>query len=391
MSSASKKVDHLFFEIGFTQLNKFGEELCGDSIIVDKSINSSTVILSDGLGSGVKANILSTLTSKIISVMMKDNCAIDDVVDTLIETLPTCQTCQLAYSTFSLMKLDTSGSAHLVEYDNPPAIFLRDNKIQNINYDVRKIKGKKIKEAELEIQDGDTLVFISDGEVHPGIDGKCNLRWSWEKIADFVNRISSKSMSASEIALELTNVANQFYGQKPGDDTSAVVVRVRHRRFAHLMIGAPIDKTQDQIMVTDFMQTSAHKIVCGGTTGNIVSRELDKPITVDISTMKNDIPPIGILEGINLCTEGIITLSNALKLLQSSVSYKKLEMENNGASRLVQELLRADNITFFVGYAKNPANQPLNIPSEFDLKNQITDKIRKELSKIGKRIEIKTY
>jgi hypothetical protein len=391
MRSIPRKVDQLFFEIGFTQLNKFGEELCGDSIVVDETDNSSTIILSDGLGSGVKANILSTLTSKIISVMMKDNCAIDDVVDTLIETLPTCKTCQLAYSTFSLMKLDTSGFAQLTEYDNPATIFLRDNKIQNIDYNIRNIKSKKIKKAELEIKDGDILVFISDGEVHPGIDGKCNLRWSWEKIADFVKRISSKSMSAMEIAFELTNVANQLYGQKPGDDTSAVVVRVRHRRFAHVMIGAPIDKSQDQTMVHDFMQTSAHKIICGGTTGNIVSRELGKPITVDISTIKNDIPPIGILEGINLCTEGIITLSNALKLLQSNVSYKKLEMENNGASRLVQELLRADNITFFVGYAKNPANQPQNIPPEFDLKNQITDKLRKELRVLGKRIEIKTY
>ena len=391
MKSTSTKVDQLFFEIGFTQLNKFGEELCGDSIVVDETDNSSTIILSDGLGSGVKANILSTLTSKIISVMIKNNCAIDDVVDTLIETLPTCKTCQLAYSTFSLIKLDTSGFAHLIEYDNPPTIFLRDNEIQNIDYNIRNIKSKKIKKAELEIKDGDILVFISDGEVHPGIDGKCNLRWSWEKIADFVKRISSKSMSAAEIAFELTNVANQLYGQKPGDDTSAVVVRVRHRRFAHVMIGAPIDKSQDQTMVYDFMQTSAHKIVCGGTTGNIVSRELRKPITVDISTIKNDIPPIGILEGINLCTEGIITLSNALKLLQSNVSYKKLEMENNGASRLVQELLRADNIAFFVGYAKNPANQAQNIPPEFDLKNQITEKLRKELIEIGKKIEIKTY
>ncbi len=391
MKSTPNKVGQLFFEIGFSQLNKFGEELCGDSIIINKSNNSSTVILSDGLGSGVKANILSTLTSKIISVMMQNNCAIDDVVDTLIETLPTCQKCQLAYSTFSLMKLKTSGSAQLIEYDNPYTIFLRDNNILKIDYIIRKIKNKKIKEAEFEVKDGDILVFISDGEVHPGIDGRCNLKWSWEKIADFVKRLSHKSVSASEIAFELTNVANQFYGQKPGDDTSAVVIRVRYQHSAHVMIGAPIDITHDQIMVHDFMQSSARKIVCGGTTGNIVSRELKKPITVDYSTNQNNIPPIGIIEGIHLCTEGIITLSNALKLLQDKVSYKKLEIENNGASRLVRELLRADNIVFFVGYAKNAANQPQNIPPKFDLKKQIIDKLREELSELGKKTEIKIY
>jgi hypothetical protein len=391
MGTGEKKKDHLFFEIGISQLNKFGEELCGDSVIVNETDHASSIILSDGLGSGVKANILSTLTSKIISVMMKANCEIDDVVDTLIETLPTCKNCGLAYSTFSLLKLDTAGFAQLIEYDNPPTIFLRDNQIQNIDYTLRNIKTKKIRKAEFEIKDGDILVFMSDGEVHPGIDGTCNLKWNWNRIADFVKRISSKSMNASEIAFELTNVANQMYGQKPGDDTSAVVIRVRYRQFAHVMIGAPVKKSKDKIMVRDFMKTSARKIVCGGTTGEIVSRELGKSITVDVSTMQNDIPPIGVIEGIHLCTEGIITLSHALKLLQQNVSYKKLEMENSGASRLVRELLRADNITFFLGLAKNPANQPQNIPPEFNLKTQITDKLKKELIQKGKRIKTRTY
>lgn len=386
-----KVAEKLFFEIGFAQLNKFGEELCGDSIVVNQAPEASTVILSDGLGSGVKANILSTLTSKIISVMMESGCAIDDVVETLIETLPTCQVRKLAYSTFSLMQLDAAGKAHLVEYDNPPAMFLRGNKIREIDYEERQIKGKKIKEAELEIKDGDILVFISDGEVHAGIGGKCNLGWSWERISDFVERISGKAMSAPEIAFELTNAANQLYDQKPGDDTSAVVVRVRHRRFANVMIGAPSEKADDPIIVADFMRKNGRKIVCGGTTGNIVSRELNEPIEVDLLTMNHDIPPIGIIKGVDLCTEGIITLSNALKLLQSKASYKKLEMENNGATRLLRELLRADEIIFFVGQAINPAHQTTNMPTEFGLKNQLTERLMKELKKLGKKIEIMTY
>ncbi len=323
--------------------------------------------------------------------MVKENCSISDLIETLSDTLPTCKIRDLAYSTFTLLQLDNRGTARLVEYDNPPAIFLSDNKIKKIEYFEHQIKGKNIKEAQLNIQDGDIIVLMSDGEIHPGLNGKCDLRWNWDRIAHFVNRISEKSMSSQDIAFELTNVANQFYGQEPGDDTSIIVIRARIRRFAAIMIGAPGDRNKDPEIVKDLMQQPGHKIICGGTTGNIVSRETGKPFKVLIPTMIDDIPPMGIMEGFDLCTEGIITISNALKLLRQKVSYKKLELSNNGASRLVQELLRADEIKFFVGQASNPANISASIPSEFGHKTQLTHLLIKELEALGKRIELKLY
>jgi hypothetical protein len=388
----NRKANHLYFEIGKSQLNKHGEVLCGDSIITNANRETATAILSDGLGSGVKANILSTLTSKILSVMLSNDCPLEEVVSTLIQTLPTCSIRQLAYSTFTVAQFYSRGHLHLVQYDNPPILFLRKNKINQIEYQDRNIQGKTIKEAEIELQEGDTFVIMSDGEVHAGICNTLNFGWSWENIADFTERISQKPMTANEIAYELTNVANKLYAEEPGDDTSVIVVKVRQKRYLSVMVGAPKDRNDDAIIVTEFMEAPGRKVICGGTTGNIVARELDREIEVDLSSLKEGVPPIGNLEGINLCTEGIITISKTLKMLQrDDISYKKLEINKDGVTRFIKELTKADDITLYIGQAINPAHQTANMPMEFGIKTQIMEKIGEILRNKGKHVVIKYY
>ena len=381
----------LYFEIGIAQINKFGEELCGDTIITDKSPKSTTLILSDGLGSGVKANILSTLTTRILSVMLAGNCAMKDVVETLITALPACQVCQLAYSTFSIVHIDEKQLMQIVNYDNPPLVYVRDGKLLAIDYDKHEMSGKVIDRKDFKVKNGDLIVMMSDGEVHAGICNSVNLDWDWDNVADFVRRLSIKPLTAQDIAGELINVASKLYADKPGDDTSVAVVKVRHKRFATVLIGAPVDDHRDSEIVNRLLSQKGRKIVCGGTTGNIVARELEIEIDVDMTTLADGIPPIGKMEGIELCTEGIITISNALKLMKEVTNYKNLELHHNGASMLVRELLNADDILFMVGQAINPAHQTANMPTEFGLKTQITSQFAKLLSKMGKHTEIEYY
>lgn len=383
----------LFFEIASSQLNKYNEELCGDSIIVNKNGKTSTLILSDGLGSGVKANILATLTSRIISVMLKNGCEIDDVVETLIETLPTCSYRKLAYSTFSVAQLYNSGQVHLVEYDNPPAIIIKKNKVYPVQYESNDIRGKLIKEAMIPLEQGDWLVLLSDGEVHAGIGGVWNLGWSWERISEFIERIIQKPLTAHELAFELTNIARQLYVDKPGDDTSVAVVKVREKRSSKVLIGAPAKKDLDKFVVNRFMSDDTRKIVCGGTTSNIVGRILGKEVGVDLDSIKPGIPPIGTISGIDLVTEGIITISTILKELkkEKEIPMQVLDRCHDGVSLLMKELLIADEVVFLVGQAMNPAHQNPEIPKEFGLKTKITEDIAKYLSKLNKKIEIEYY
>lgn len=386
-------MQELFYEIASAQINKFNEELCGDSIITNHNQENSTVILADGLGSGVKANILATLTSRIISVMLKNGCELDDVVDTLIETLPTCSYRKLAYSTFSVAQLFNTGKAHLVEYDNPPAIIIKKNKVFLVKYEELNVRGKIIKEAQIPLEFGDWLILVSDGEVHAGIGGMWNLGWSWERIAEFIERIIQKPLTAHELAFELTNIANQLYADKPGDDTSVAVIKVREKRQAKVLIGAPAIKSLDKFVVNRFMSGDTKKIVCGGTTSNIVGRILGKEVGVDFDSIKPGIPPIGTIAGIDLVTEGIITISSILKVLKEDkdIPLQVLNRNNDGVSMLMKELLDADEITFLIGQAMNPAHQNPGIPKEFGLKTKITEDIAKYLNKLNKKIEIEYY
>ncbi len=381
----------LFFEFGISQLIKHGEELCGDSIVSIPDVDAATLILSDGLGSGVKANILATLTTRIISVMIQKGCALDDVVHTLTETLPTCSVRKLAYSTFSVGQLDRGGKLRLVEYDNPPAILLHNNRVVKIDYQVQTIDDKKIKEAEVPIEKGDWLIFISDGEVHAGIGGVWNLGWSWDRIARFIETRINEKMTAAELAAELTGVANKLYGEKPGDDTSVAVVKVRYKNVATVMVGAPKSIQDDDRVVKRLMEAPGRKVVCGGTTGNIVSRVLQCPIKVDLRTLTDKIPPIGYLEGIDLCTEGIFTISRVLKMMKEGTSLKDLYYRLEGASMLLKELYQADDITFLIGQAMNPAHQNPNMPPEFELKTQIMEEIGNRLSQTGKTVAFEYF
>ena len=71
-------MNNLCADIGYKSVNHFGEQLCGDHVdVVEQGEGSSVIVLADGLGSGVKASILSTLTSKIISTMMAEGLALE--------------------------------------------------------------------------------------------------------------------------------------------------------------------------------------------------------------------------------------------------------------------------------------------------------------------------
>jgi hypothetical protein len=383
-------VSNRFIEGGYSFLNKAGEELCGDSVVFMRNPDQVTMVLSDGLGSGVKANILSTLTTRIISVMLRRGASMQEVTNTLRATLPQCKVRKIAYSTFSIAQSFLSGETYVTEYDNPPAFFICGGKVQHLDCQLRTFNDRTIKESHFVLNVGDYLVLVSDGEVHAGIVGVWNLGWDWEHIARYLEERSALDLTAQQLAQNLVDTANKLYEKKPGDDTTVGVLKVREKRFATLLIGAPLKKEDDPKLVTMLMNAPGKKIVCGGTTGNIVARELHQEIDVDMKTASSTIPPVGVIKGVDLVTEGTITILRAIELLKDSSKAGILRYEKDGANRLAYELCDADSIQVILGRAINPAHQNPDLPIDLGLKSRFVEELTHLLESRDKEVSI-TY
>ncbi len=390
-------MNDLCTDIGYKSIYHYGEQLCGDHVdIVEQSEDSTVIVLADGLGSGVKASILSTLTSKIISTMMAEGLSLEDCVETIAATLPICSVRQVAYSTFTIIHLINNETAELIQYDNPLIILLRDGK----NYDYPKtemhIGGKKIFRSSVKLKEGDIFVAMSDGCPHAGIGIAYNFGWERDDIIDFMETMSVAGYTAKTLSTILVDECNKLYGGKPGDDATACVVRVRHREPMNILFGPPSNRDDCDRMMSLFFSKEGKHIICGGTTSSIAAKYLGKPLTATLNFEKSDVPPIGEIEGVDLVTEGVITVNKVLyyakDYLSGNEKYEEWSMRRDGASLICRLLFEeATDINFYVGRAINPAHQNPDLPINFSIKMNLVEELSKCLKEMGKRIKVSYF
>jgi len=380
----------LYYEWGTRQLRKHDEELCGDSVAVSRHLESVTLAVSDGLGSGVKANILATLTTRIAMHLLENDLPLSEVVETLGKTLPVCEVRKIAYSTFTIAQFFRDGRARLVEFDSPQPILLRRRKLLPLVCDERVVAGKTIHECLVDLEIGDWMVFVSDGVLNAGIGGRYPLGWGWDQTARYLESHAHPELSAQELAEKLAEAVGELYAGTPGDDVSIVTIKVRKKLLATVLTGPPVDAATDEAVFSRFIGRPGLHAVCGGTTAKIVSRHLGQPLEVDLETMKPDVPPLARMEHVELVTEGILTLTRANELLQSGASKETVRFRTDGAAALVRLLLDVDHVHFIVGMAVNPAHQNPSLPAELGIKLAVVREIAEELRRRGTEASIES-
>ena len=235
----------LCIEYGYTSLNHYGEELCGDNVASSVNGDYTTLVLADGLGSGVKANILSTLTSKILCTMAANDIDIHECVETLLQTLPVCKERGVAYSTFSIIHVNKEGRGFLFEFDNPQAIYYHGGQCINLDRVALDVCNKKVYRSELNLVDGDVVIIMSDGTIHAGIGMILNFGWERPQIMEHLNAHIRPEMSARATACLFASACNDLYADKPGDDTTVAALKIRKRTDVNIMVGPPVDKEKD--------------------------------------------------------------------------------------------------------------------------------------------------
>lgn len=390
-------MNNLCIDIGYNFLNKYGEELCGDHIeVVNQGENSTVMVLADGLGSGVKANILSTLTSTIISTMMANAMSIEDCVNTIVSTLPVCEVRQIAYSTFTIIRIVNNEEVEFIEYDNPHLIFLREGKNYEIPKTCETIEGKRIFKSKVKLRIGDTFMVMSDGAVHAGVGKTLNFGWQRDNIIEFMETMYSPEYTAKTLSTILLDECNELYKKQPGDDTTVCTIRICKRTLVNLMIGPPAKLGEEEKMMSMFFSSPGKHIICGGTTSTLAAEHLGKPLQIGYPLyIDPEIPPTAAIDGVDLVTEGVITINKVLlyarDYLAENSFYIQWGCKKDAASRVARLLFEdATDINFFVGKAVNPAHQNPDLPIGFSIKMRLVEELSECLKKMGKRIKV-TY
>ncbi len=390
-------MNNLCADIGYRSINHEGEQLCGDHVdIVQQSENSTVIVLADGLGSGVKASILSTLTSKIISTMLAEELPLEECVSTIAATLPICSVRGVAYSTFTIIHLIDNSVAELIQYDNPHIILLRD--CENFEYAKSEltIDGKKIFKSVINLQENDIFIAMSDGCPHAGIGLAYNFGWKLEDIAEFMKTFAHVGYTAKTLSTMLVDECNKQYGGHPGDDATACVIRIRKREPMNILFGPPRNRDDCDRMMSLFFSKEGKHIICGGTTASIAAKYLGRPLKASLSFERSDIPPIAEIKGVDLVTEGVLTINKVLEYakdaLEENLKYEHWSLRRDGASLICRLLFEeATDINFYVGRAINPAHQNPELPIHFNIKMNLVEELSACLKKMGKRIKVSYF
>lgn len=389
-------MNDLCVDVGYKSINHTGEQLCGDHVdIVEQGDSSQVIVLADGLGSGVKASILSTLTSKIISTMMAQGLSLEDCVETIAATLPICSVRGVAYSTFTIIHIVNNREAEIIQYDNPMVILIRNGEGCEYPATEMNLGGKKILKSVIKLCEGDVFIAMSDGCPHAGLGNFYNFGWKREDIIGFMEPIADV-YTAKNLSTILVDECNRLYGEKPGDDATACVIKVRRRVPMNLLFGPPSNRDDANRMMSLFFSKEGKHIICGGTTSSIAAKYLGKQVKASLHFEMSDVPPIAEIEGVDLVTEGVITINKVLTYakdyLEDNKTYEQWNFKKDGASLIARLLFEeATDINFFVGRAVNPAHQNPDLPINFNIKMNLVQELSECLRKMGKRIKVSYF
>jgi hypothetical protein len=374
---------NFYIEVECQQKNYEGQSICGD-VFMSRKIKEegrTILVLSDGLGSGVKANVLGTLTASMILNYMKVNKDIRKAAEVIMKTLPVCSKRKASYSTFTIVEIECDGETRIIRYDSPDCLILRGlesfaPECEELGLEGEQNKGKVLYSYRFKAQKEDRIVFCSDGVTNSGMGSKrLPFGWGLDNLDAFVKGLIRRQpfLSARQLSSSVVDRACANYGNKPKDDTSCGVLYFREPRNLLICTGPPYEKTKDAQLANQVAEFKGKKIVCGGTTAGIISREFQAPVEVELTITDSELPPISHIKGIDLVTEGILTLGKVYRLLKN---YKQnSSLQHGPADQLVRVLLESDKIFIVNGTKINVAHQDPNLPMELEIRRTVVKNI----------------
>jgi serine/threonine protein phosphatase PrpC len=379
--------EDFFVEVDYQQKSYEGQRICGDVFLTSKikEENRIVAVLSDGMGHGVKASVLATLTATMAVNFTKEHKEPEKTAEIIMKTLPECSERRMNYSTFTIIDIEHNGKTTLLEYDNPECVIIRDRKIfkpeqRDIVLAGESDCGKQIRICNFTPLKGDRIVFCSDGITQSGLGTpRFPFGWGIDNVARFsIDMIRQyPQISARDLAGRILNMAYRNDGFQSKDDSTCAIVYFREPRELLICTGPPFNKEDDQALAAAVHEFKGKKIVMGATTGDIISRELNLKIEDVFIFEDPDLPPLNVMEGIDLFTEGILTLNKVEKILYVyNANYK---LGKGPADEIVKLILESDAIKIIIGTKINIAHQDPHLPVELEIRRTVVNRIARLL------------
>ena len=379
--------DLCFIEVDSFQAGKHGQPVSGDAFLSRKVKDTDRIIavLADGLGSGIKASVLATLTGSMALKFVAVKTDIRNTATIIMDVLPVCSQRKIGYSTFTILDIGAAGDTRIIEHDNPPFLAIRGGERLDVPKtaielppDEELAADRNLSFSQLRCKVGDRLICFSDGVNQSGMGrGDMPLGWGLEAVEEYACKLIAADfrISARELARKLVRQAVRNDRDAPKDDITCAVIYFRRPRRLLVVTGPPFSKRNDALLAQTLVEFQGRKVICGGTTAKIVGRELRKEITVDLSDIRSDIPPRSTMQGVDLITEGTITLARVAEMLEHDIAPENVAADS-AAAQLVELLLDSDIVEFMVGTRINEAHQDPNVPVELDIRRNVVKKIR---------------
>ena len=378
-------------EVGHFQMNHEGEKICGD-VFLSKRIpeeNRVLCVLSDGMGHGVRANVLATLTATISLNFSMEHKDANALAGMIMKALPVCSERKISYATYTIIDIFIeSDVVSILEYDNPQTLILRGNRIYEpqwmhvkYNGDVKDKRVMNLKKCSYIPQIEDRIVFCSDGITQSGLGNGITMGWGRNNLIQFVRDIikTTPDISAADLAERVVKraAANDLY--TPKDDLTCGVVYFRQPRKAILCTGPPFNPEQDNEFATILKNFNGRKIVSGATTTEIIARELGRTVTNEERT-DPALPSSSKMKGIDLVTEGVLTLSKVTHLLNNINQNSNTQFGRGPADQICKLLLDTDEIYILVGTRINESHHDPTLPVELEIRKHLIQRLTKVLS-----------
>jgi hypothetical protein len=379
--------NRFYIEVNAELKNHHESRICGD-VFLSRRINEENrivAVLSDGMGHGVKANMLATLTATMALNFTAEHKEMHRIAEIIMNTLPECSERKMSYSTFTIIDIEFDGKVRILEYDNPQTIVMRGKKIFEpewtcVMLEGGKSAGKELKSCEFVPEKEDRIIFFSDGVAQSGLGGgKFLFGWGRDSVQQYVQELVNHEpdISALQLAHKVVNMAHVNDGYLSKDDTSCGVIYFREPRKMLVCTGPPFEESNDSGFARMVDQFDGKKIICGATTADIIARELKRSIEDTFDFDDPDLPPISLMEGVDLVTEGILTLGKVTEILKGFNSSTRLT--KGPADRIVKMLIESDEIHFIIGTRINIAHQDPSLPVELEIRRTVVKRIARLL------------